>query len=154
MAPQPLSLADAVETSVLCWLATVDETGAPSVSPKQIFTLVDAETLAIADIASGGSVRNIRNRPAVGVSLLDVFRQKGLKLYGDAQVAPAESALFDAHVAPLAAMAGPRFVIRNLILVTITKTAPIFAPSYWTKPEPSEAEMIAAAQTDYGVRPA
>ena len=82
-----VDLEDAVESAVLCWLATINDDGGPSVSPKEIFTLCGPQSLAIADIASSNSVWNIRARPRVCVSLIDVFRQRGAQLYGDARIA-------------------------------------------------------------------
>jgi predicted pyridoxine 5'-phosphate oxidase superfamily flavin-nucleotide-binding protein len=64
---------------VLCWLATVDEAGRPNVSPKEIFTAHGDDHLLIAHLASPGSVRNLRARPEVCVSFVDVFVQKGFK---------------------------------------------------------------------------
>ena len=49
----------AVDRSVLCWLATVDADGQPNVSPKEIFCAIDDVTLLIAEIASPVSRRNI-----------------------------------------------------------------------------------------------
>lgn len=40
-----------IDRSVLCWLATVDATGAPNVSPKEVFCAYGASTLLVANIA-------------------------------------------------------------------------------------------------------
>ena len=74
------------ERSVLCWLATVDGQGQPNVSPKEIFRLMPPASLAIANIASPCSVRNVRANGKVCVAFVDVFVQKGYKLLGDARV--------------------------------------------------------------------
>lgn len=66
-----------IENSVLCWLATVDDDGTPSVTPKEIFTGYGEDHLVIADIASSHSVSNAIARPKVCVSFVDVFRQRG-----------------------------------------------------------------------------
>ena len=44
--------------SVLCWLATVDESGQPNVSPKEIFAVFDSDHPVIAYIPSAGTARN------------------------------------------------------------------------------------------------
>jgi len=61
------------DTAVLCWLATVDPTGTPNVTPKEIFAFYGDGHLVIADIASSNSVRNIRSHPSVCVSLSMFF---------------------------------------------------------------------------------
>jgi len=77
-----------IENSVLCWLATVDAAGVPNVSPKEIFDSYNDDRIVIADIASSNSVRNIRAHPAVCVSFIDVFRQRGFKIVGTATIIP------------------------------------------------------------------
>jgi len=51
--------------SVLCWFATVDSTGQPNVSPKEIFAVFDSEHLVVANIASPASARNVEQNPRV-----------------------------------------------------------------------------------------
>jgi uncharacterized protein len=38
--------------SILCWLATVDPNGWPSVSPKAVFAVFDSTQIVLAGIAS------------------------------------------------------------------------------------------------------
>ena len=52
-----------LKNSVLCWLATVDPTGVPNVTPEEIFASDGDDRVVIADIASSNSVRNIRLQP-------------------------------------------------------------------------------------------
>jgi hypothetical protein len=53
-------ITDCAGRATLCWLATVDATGQPNVSPKEVFAVFDAQHLVIAHIASPTSVRNIQ----------------------------------------------------------------------------------------------
>lgn len=141
--------------SVLCWLATVDPTGRPNVSPKEIFAVVDARHLVIAHIASPGSVRNIEAHPAVCVSFIDIFVQKGFKLRGVARNLSHQHADFATWAAPLVAMAGPRFPIHSVLVVEVVEVEAIVAPSYRLYPaETTEASQVASAMRQYAVRPA
>lgn len=140
--------------SVLCWLATVDESGAPSVTPKEIFASHGDDRIVVADIASSGSVRNIRARPTVCVGFVDVFRQRGFKITGQAEIVGPEDGRFAELSAELARMAGSAFPIRHVISIGVERIARIWAPSYKLLPEETEAEKMAAAYGTYGVRPA
>jgi predicted pyridoxine 5'-phosphate oxidase superfamily flavin-nucleotide-binding protein len=143
---------NAIETSLLCWLATSDAQGQPNVSPKEIFCLGEGcGDILIAEIASPVSRRNIIANPKVCVSFIDVFSQKGAKVYGHAEVIDAADDRFEALAAPLLAMAPPPFKIRGLIRVSVTKAAPILAPSYALYPERTEAEQRGRAYAAYGV---
>ncbi|MCY4056318.1 MAG: pyridoxamine 5'-phosphate oxidase family protein [Cyanobacteria bacterium MAG CAR3_bin_5] len=142
----------ATDRAVLCWLATVSEHGTPNVSPKELWRVHDHATVLIADIASGGSVRNLRINPACCVSFVDVFRQKGFKLTGAALVIGRKDDDFEHVSAPLRAVAGNRFPVRNVIAVTVEHVAPILAPSYALH-NASEEEMMADAFKAYSVKP-
>lgn len=119
-----------IDQSVLCWLATVSKDGIPNVSPKEIFTFLDAEHIGIAHIASPNSLRNIKANPNVCVSFVDIFVQKGYKLVGQAEIIPKEAPHFTVAAAKILAMAGTAFPVQALLKIKVLKTAPILAPSY------------------------
>lgn len=140
--------------SVLCWLATVDEKGQPSVSPKEIYAIFDASHIVIANIASPTSARDLALSPRVCVSFLDVFAQKGYKVLGAAINVSRTDALFGHWAPPLIDMAGPRFPIHSVFVVEAQAVEPILAPSYCLYPdEVTEQTQVEAAYRTYGVRP-
>lgn len=141
------------ENAVLCWLATVDARNRPNVSPKEIYAETGANQLVIADIASPRSVRNIRENPAVCVSLIDIFLQRGRKLEGVAEVIAPDHTNFITLAAPLLEKTGGAFPIRHVILVTVEQTSRLLAPSYLFFPDRSEAELRADAYRTYGAQP-
>jgi uncharacterized protein len=142
-----------IENSVLCWLATVDEDGAPSVSPKEIFTHRDGDRLIVADIASPGSVRNILANPLVCISFVDIFRQRGFKVKGRASVHVAGSVGYVENLEHLRRLSGSDYQIRSVIEVVADKITRIWAPSYLVYPNFSEAERLERGYATYGVTP-
>jgi uncharacterized protein len=141
--------------SVLCWLATVDTTGQPNVSPKEIFAVFDNQHLVIANIASPASARNIAVKPLVCVSFIDVFVQKGFKVTGVARNVARSDPEFALWEEPLVLKAGPRFRIHSVFVVNATACEPILAPSYRLYPEETTEELqVASAMRTYGVRAA
>lgn len=140
-----------IQTSVLCWLATVDGDGKPNVSPKEVFAPLDDSHVVIANIASPGSVRNVRHNPYVCVSFVDVFVQKGHKLRGSARIVEPDDTEFDAVCAPLLTITQGRFPIKSVIVVQINDVEAIVAPSYWLFPGTTEAGQVASALAAYGV---
>ena len=140
-----------IQRSVLCWLATVGRDGEPSVSPKELWDICGDDCLVIADIASPNSVNNIRHQPRVCVSFLDIFLQKGMKLYGNAEIVGKDSSTFEELGSGLLRQAGDRFAIRNLIYVSVDRGSKIVAPSYRLYPETSEQLMMEESYKTYGV---
>ncbi|MBP0440920.1 pyridoxamine 5'-phosphate oxidase family protein [Tianweitania sediminis] len=142
-----------LDGAVLCWLATVDGDGMPNVTPKEIFTVHDEETLVVADIMSSNSVRNIGGQPRACLSFVDVFRQRGFKAAGSARIIAQDDPNFERFAAGLIDLAGPDYPVRNVIALRIEKISRIWAPSYQLFPERSEGERMAEAFRRYRVRP-
>lgn len=143
-----------IENSVLCWLATVDASGTPNVTPKEIFSCYGDDRIVVADIASTNTVRNIRAHPAVCVSFIDVFRQRGFKVVGSATVIGLDEPDFAVVGDDVLRMAGSGFPIRNVISIQIERISRIWAPSYQLFPERTEEERTQSAYDTYGVVPA
>ncbi len=144
---------EALERAVLCWFASVDREGAPNVSPKEVFAALDDRRIAVANIASPRTARNVRADGRVCVSFVDVFVQRGFKLTGAASLVQPGDAEFETIRAPLRAIAGDRFHFINVIVVEVSKVEPIVAPSYRFFPDTAEADQVRAAMDRYGVRP-
>lgn len=142
-----------INNSVLCWLATVDTNGQPSVSPKEVFCTQGLDTLLIANIASPHSAKNIHAQPQVCVSFLDIFAQKGHKLFGKASVITPSSHDYSDSVAPLLKMVGPRFPIQSVFKIIVTQEQQILAPSYRLIPGTSEESQRISAYKTYRVSP-
>ncbi|MGK6351828.1 pyridoxamine 5'-phosphate oxidase family protein [Parapedobacter sp. DT-150] len=143
---------DYIDKSVLCWLATVDEDHAPNVSPKEIFAYFDEKTLLIANIASPGSIQNIRGNPKICVSFVDVFVQKGYKVKGTARIVDNSDPLFPGKLKFLTDLFTDAFPIKELIEITVTIVEPIRAPSYLFFPDTTESKQIESALETYNVR--
>lgn len=142
-----------IANSVLCWLASVDEDGVPNVTPKEMFDAYDDDRVVIADIASSRSVANIAAHPKVCVSFVDIFRQKGFKIVGSAEIIAAGEPRFADYGATILERTGTAYPVRNLIVIEVERIQRIWAPSYALFPERSESERMEEAYATYGVRP-
>ena len=148
------SVKKSIQSSVLCWLATVDDSGQPHVSPKEIFAAVDDKHIVIAHIASPHTVRNITSHPQVCLSFVDVFVQKGFKLQGLARIVKVADPDYAIWAAPLLAMVEGKFKIPSVIVVAVQTVDPILAPSYRFYPgATTEKDQVASAMRRYGVQP-
>lgn len=150
---QQEAIQKSIKQSVLCWLATVDSSGIPNVSPKEMFIADGDHHLLIANIASPGSVENIRSNENVCVSFIDIFKQKGFKLKGKATIIEEQHSIYPQKLKILRQLGGEEFPIKNIIDVTIVETTPIIAPSYWLFPDTSEHSQMMKSMDSYGVNP-
>lgn len=142
-----------IDKSVLCWLATCNKQNQPNVSPKEIFTYKDDNTLLIANIASQNSIDNIIENPNVCVSFVDVFVQKGFKIKGVATLIDKSDTSFKEKIKPLTDLFTDKFPIKTLIEIKVTKVDTIYAPSYFLYPDITEQSQVESAMKTYKVKP-
>lgn len=141
-----------IDNSVLCWLATCSKDAMPNVSPKEMFTYENDDTLLIAHIASPNTVSNIRENPNVCVSFVDVFVQKGYKLRGTAKMIYKNDDAFHIKVKSLTKLFSDKFPVKAIIEIKVTEVSRIIAPSYSLFPAvTTEESQIKSALLTYRV---
>lgn len=73
-------------------VATINDDGSPAVSPKATFVIVDERCLAYGDIRSPGTSANLRQRPSVEVTFIDVLQRLAVRVRGQGKVVAKDSA--------------------------------------------------------------
>lgn len=73
--------------AILSFVATVNADGTPNLSPKASLT-VRIGVFYFADIASPGTMRNLRRIPAVEINVVDIFQRRGYRFRGRALILP------------------------------------------------------------------
>ena len=144
-------VARSMEESVLCWLATVSETGVPNVSPKEAFLHDGQGRILVANIASPVTVKNIEAVEQVCISFVNVFVQKGYKIQGRARVYRSGETGFEERHGKLTEKIGTRFPILSVIEIEPKSIAEIIAPSYRLYPESREEDRIRESWEAYQV---
>jgi uncharacterized protein len=113
----------------LGYVATIGADGAPHVSPKATFVVVDDTTIAYGDIRSPGTNRNLRTDPRVEVNFVDPFVRKGYRFAGTAEVTERGAAGFDALFTHFQQSAlGAR--IRAIVAIKVARALPVSSPVY------------------------
>ncbi|MEL6684174.1 MAG: pyridoxamine 5'-phosphate oxidase family protein [Pseudomonadota bacterium] len=140
---------DLIATFPLGFVATVTSTGAPAVSPKGTFLVLDDTTIAYSDIRSPGTRRNLMGNPAVEVNFIDPFKRKAVRVGGKAVIHPKGSEWF--------AQMHPRWQdsfgdlakrISALVVIHLESASEIWTPPY--DDGATEAEMIATYKARFG----
>lgn len=139
-----------IESSVLCWVATALD-DIPNVSPKEVFTHFGSSQLIIANIASPQTVKNIHRNPYASVSFIDILKQKGFQLKGQAEVISKSNPFFPAMQSKLMTITKGLFPFATISCITIEQVKPIIAPKYLLYPETTEEDQIQAAKNQYGL---
>jgi predicted pyridoxine 5'-phosphate oxidase superfamily flavin-nucleotide-binding protein len=115
----------------LGFVATVTPDGRPNLSPKGTTTVLDDTHLMFADIASPGTVQNLRANPNVEVNVVDPIVRKGYRFRGTATVHQND----DTYERALAVMKARGFTttrerIRAIVVIEVTDAAPLLSPAY------------------------
>jgi len=138
--------------SVLCWLATASSEGVPNVSPKEVFTDFQQQSIIIANIASPNTVKNIKANPQVCLSFIDILIQKGFQIKGTAEIITAKHSSFQQMEGKLLEMTKGKFPFSSITQISPEKIKPILAPSYLLYPETtSEEKQIELAKIAYSL---
>ena len=111
-------------------VATINDNGTPSVSPKATFVILDDQTLAFGNIRSPNTLANLRKRPSVEVCFIDVLTRKAVRVTGTASIVGKEE-----PDSGLTSAFGPdwsQYVARMSAFVVIAVSAAelIFSPAY------------------------
>lgn len=66
-------------------VATVNDDGTPSVSPKATFVILNDTTIAFGNLRSPGTIKNIGKRSSAEVCFIDVLARKAVRVSGTAR---------------------------------------------------------------------
>lgn len=142
MAKIPQSAKDLIATFPLGFVATVTKEGHPNLSPKGTFMVLDDETIAFAEIRSPNTMANLAHEAHTEVNFIDIWKRKGIRIFGPASIAERGSEAFDALLptweAPFPTLA-PR--INAIVSIKAERVKPITTPPY--DDGATEQEMIA-----------
>ena len=111
-------------------VATINDDGTPSVSPKATFVILTDSHIAVGNLRSPGTVANLRKRPQVEVCFIDVLTRKAVRVTGTGRVtsrANAPSSLTTAFLRDW-----PDYVERmsSFIEIDVTAAELILSPGY------------------------
>lgn len=111
-------------------VATINDDGTPSVSPKATFVILDESSIAFGNIRSPGTLANLRKRPCVEVCFIDVVTRKAVRVTGTGAIvrkADADAKLIGAFEADWTA-----YLAHMSAFVTIAVSAAelILSPAY------------------------
>ena len=130
----------AIADTALCHVATVNEDGTPNLSPKASLTVIDADTIGFCNIASPGTVANLRRNPAIEVSIVDIFTRRGFRFRGTATLLR-EGPEFDLVASRFLDRAGPDYVVLDVVRIALHAADPCNSPLYQVYPDSDPAEV-------------
>lgn len=113
----------------LGFVATVCPDGTPNLSPKGTATVWDDDHLVFADLASPGTVGNLRSNPWIEINVVDPVVRKGYRFKGTAKVIE-RGPVFDRALEVFANLPGATERIRSVVIVRVSRALSLTSPAY------------------------
>jgi hypothetical protein len=123
----------------LCYAATVTPDGKQNLSPKGSITVLSDDELGFADLASPGTIENLRHNRAIELNVVDPFTRRGFRFKGRARVMKDP----EAH-RRIAQVLGPDYPFEQVVKIRVDLASEVFSPVY-TLTRTSEAERLRPA---------
>ncbi len=118
----------------LGYIATVSPDGTPNLSPKATLRVWDDDHIIFANIASPGTMANLRQNPAIEINMVDVFLRKGYRFKGTASIlepGPQFNEAMNLYTGgENGAQSSVASLIRGFVLVKVTRALPVVSPGY------------------------
>jgi hypothetical protein len=111
-------------------VATVNDDGTPSVSPKATFVILNDTTLAFGNIRSPGTLANIRKRPAVEVCFIDVVLRTAVRVTGSATLLARRDAPTEIREAFEAGWGPFHEHMTHYVQIDVMRSETILSPAY------------------------
>ena len=114
----------------LGYIATVCPDGTPNLSPKATMKVWDDDHLVFADLASPGTIANLKQNPAIEINIVDPFLRKGYRFKGTAEVIRSGPDFNKVMTLFADRQAGVNAQIRGFVMMTVTRALPVISPGY------------------------
>ena len=118
-----------VRVQRLGFVATVCPDGTPNLSPKGTTTVWDDDHLIFADLASPGTVANLRKNPACEVNVVDPMVRKGFRFKGKGKVF-VKGREYEEGVTFFREKGGVSSPIRSIVKIRVEEAAALISPVY------------------------
>ncbi|MBQ75162.1 MAG: flavin-nucleotide-binding protein [Gammaproteobacteria bacterium] len=128
-----------VSAQRLGFLATVCPNGTPNLSPKGLTFVLDENHLAIGEVRSPQSVKNLRSNPAAEVNVVDVIARKGFRFKGSCTVHESGSE-FERLLGFLRGQ-GAQSTIHSIIVLEVEFVETITSPAYDSEASETDVKM-------------
>lgn len=111
-------------------VGTVNDDGTPNVSPKGTMVVLDDDCIAFGEIASPGTLANLRARPAMEINFVDVLARRCFRAKGLAEASPRGSAEFDSLLPHFDRWGALAERIRHIVRLRVTRASVVATPAY------------------------
>ncbi len=130
-----------IKQAMLSFVATINEDGTPNLSPKASLAVRNG-VLYFADIASPGTIRNLKRNPSIEINVVDIFQRRGYRFKGRAQLLPPEHDEYLMIAGWVKATNGQEYPVDHVVKIEPTSIIPVLSPAHVYAQPPRNQEEI------------
>jgi predicted pyridoxine 5'-phosphate oxidase superfamily flavin-nucleotide-binding protein len=139
-----------IASANLSFAATTNSDGSPNLSPKSTLRPWRDDKLIFANLASPGTMANLKRDPRIEINCVDVFARRGYRFTGTATVHSPGDVLYEEFRAVMEAELGPETKVHDAVLIELSDVQPVLSPAY-AQPGVTEEGLRATYRKRYGV---
>ncbi|MFA6115288.1 MAG: pyridoxamine 5'-phosphate oxidase family protein [Sphingomonas sp.] len=140
-----------IKQAILSFVATVNDDGTPSLSPKASLTVRGGQ-LYFADIASPRTIRNLKRYPAVEINVVDMFQRRGYRFTGRAVILSPGDDEYSMIADWVRATNGQEYPVDHVVRIETMAISPLLSPAHvFADPPRSQDEIRNTYLERYGV---
>jgi hypothetical protein len=141
-----------VAETILCYVATTNEDGSPNLSPKSSLRVHDDMHLIFANMASPGTVRNLKRDSRIELNCVDIFGRRGYRFVGRATVHSGDDPIYLALKKDVATEHGDAIPVFDAVMIEVLEVKPVISPAYTFIDGVTEEALRGAYLEKYGVQ--
>ena len=142
-----------IEGTILCFTATVNRDGSPNLSPKSTLKVFDERHLIFANIASPGTLTNLKSDDRIEINCVDIFSRRGYRFKGTGSIHSVGTKIYMDLLNDIQREHGKTIPVFDAILVEVHETKPILSPAYHFVKGVTEDSLRDAYMLKYNVSP-
>ena len=144
---------DLVAGTMLCYAATINEDGSPNLSPKSSLRVHDNKHLLFANMASPGTIANLRRDPRIELNCVDIFSRRGYRFTGKAELFSDGDDLYESLREDVVAEHGETLPVYDAVLIEVLAASSVISPAYTFVEGVTEEILRNAYHGKYKVQP-
>jgi hypothetical protein len=120
---------ETIQRAALSFVASTNADGSANVAPIASLDVHD-DHVTFANMASSTTVANLQRDPRIMVVVIDVFRRRGFRLRGAAQIHAAGTNLYAIGAERIWSIHGRQYPVHEIVSITVHAVSPVLSPAY------------------------
>ena len=139
-----------IKKANLAFVATENIDGSPNLSPKSTLRPWGQNHLIFANLASPGTVANVKRDPHIEINCIDFLSRRGYRFSGTATVYSPGDKIYEEFLEIMEKELGKGTKVHDAVLIKLSEIKAVLSPAY-EKEGVTEKGLVKTYRRKYGV---